>query len=123
MIGLRAHLETKDPDVIRLAKEKRLRGWSFDIMRPQETRAERENDLPLRTITDFDMSEVSLISDKMRPWYESTTVETRAGESGEETVELRAEEFEADYVGFEDKKKKPDNSKLKEMIERYGGKV
>ena len=89
VIGLRAHLETKDPDVIRLAKEKRLRGWSFDIMRPQETRAERENDLPLRTITDFDMSEVSLISDKMRPWYESTTVETRAGESGEETVELR----------------------------------
>lgn len=123
VIGLRAHLETKDPDVIRLAKEKRLRGWSFDIMRPQETRAERENDLPLRTITDFDMSEVSLISDKMRPWYESTTVETRAGESGEEIVELRAEEFEADYVGFEDKKKKPDNSKLKEMIERYGGKV
>ena len=123
VIGLRAHLETKDPDVIRLAKEKRLRGWSFDIMRPQETRAERENDLPLRTITDFDMSEVSLISDKMRPWYESTTVETRAGESGEEIVELRAEEFEADYVGFEDKKKKPDNSKLKEMIKRYGGKV
>ena len=123
VIGLRAHLETKDPDVIRLAREKRLRGWSFDIMRPQETRAERENDLPLRTITDFDMSEVSLISDKMRPWYESTTVETRAGESGEEIVELRAEEFEADYVGFEDKKKKPDNSKLKEMIERYGGKV
>lgn len=123
VIGLRAHLETKDPDVIRLAKEKRLRGWSFDIMRPQETRAERENDLPLRTITDFDMSEVSLISDKMRPWYESTTVETRAGESGEETVEFRAEEFEADYVGFEDMKKKPDNSKLKEMIERYGGKV
>ena len=123
VIGLRAHLETKDPDVIRLAKEKRLRGWSFDIMRPQETRAERENDLPLRTITDFDMSEVSLISDKMRPWYESTTVETRAGESGEEIVELRAEEFEADYVGFEDMKKKPDNSKLKEMIERYGGKV
>lgn len=123
VIGLRAHLETKDPDVVRLAKEKRLRGWSFNIMRPQETRAERENDLPLRTITDFDMSEVSLISDKMRPWYESTTVETRAGESGEETVEIRAEEFEADYVGFEDNKKKPDNSRLREMIEKYGGKV
>lgn len=123
VIGLRAHLETKDPDVVRLAKEKSLRGWSFNIMRPQETRAERENDLPLRTITDFDMSEVSLISDKMRPWYESTTVETRAGESGEETVEIRAEEFEADYVGFEDNKKKPDNSRLREMIEKYGGKV
>lgn len=123
VIGLRAHLETQDPDVVRLAKEKRLRGWSFDIMRPQETRAEMPNGMPIRTITDFDISEVSLISDKMRPWYESTTVETRAGESGEETVEVRAEEFEADYVGFEDDKKEADNKKLKELIEKLGGKV
>lgn len=123
VIGLRAHLETSDPEVIRLAKEKRLRGWSFDIMRPQETRAEREGDLPIRTITDFDISEVSLISDKMRPWYESTTVETRAGEDGEVTVEIRAEEFDADYIGFKEETKKPDNSKLKELIEKLGGKV
>ena len=125
MIGLRAHLETEDTDVIKLAKEKRLRGWSFDIKNAVETRAERDGDIPLRTITDFDISEVSLISDKMRPWYESTTVETRAGEDGEITVELRAEEFEADYIGFEDKEKpeKADNSKLKELIEKYGGNV
>lgn len=123
VIGLRAHIETSDPEVVRLAKEKRLRGWSFDIKRPVETRAEMPNGIPLRTITDFDISEVSLISDKMRPWYESTTVETRAGEDGEETTEIRAEEFEADYVGFEDKKEKPDNSKLKNLIEKYGGNV
>lgn len=123
VIGLRAHLETRDPEVVRLAKEKRLRGWSFDIIHPQETRAEMPNGIPLRTITDLDISEVSLISDKMRPWYESTTVETRAGEDGEETVEIRAEEFEPDYIGFEPEKKKPDNSKLKEMIEKHGGKV
>lgn len=121
VIGLRAHLETKDPDVIRLAKERRLRGWSFDIRNAVETRADQPNGMPLRTITDFDISEVSLISDKMRPWYESTTVETRAGENGEETVELRAEEFEADYVGFGDVK--PDNSELKKLIEKYGGSV
>lgn len=121
VIGLRAHLETKDPDVVRLAKEKRLRGWSFDIRNPVETRADQPGGMPLRTITDFDISEVSLISDKMRPWYESTTVETRAGESEKETVELRAEEFEADYVGFGDEK--PDNSKLRELIKRLGGNV
>lgn len=123
VIGLRAHLETRDPEVVRLAREKRLRGWSFDIMRPQETRAETPNGIPLRTITDFDISEVSLISDKMRPWYESTTVETRAGENGEETIEIRAQEFDADYVGIEPEKQKPDNSKLKEIIQKHGGKV
>lgn len=100
-----------------------MRGWSFDIKRPIETRAETPGGLPIRTITDFDISEVSLISDRMRPWYESTTVEMRAGEEGEETVEIRAEEFEPDYIGFEDKEKKPDNSKLKKIIEKYGGKV
>lgn len=123
VIGLRAHLETKDPEVVRLAKEKRLRGWSFNMKNVTEERAERPDGMPIRTVTDFDISEVSLISDKMRPWYESTTVETRAGEDGEENIELRAEEFEADYIGFEDKKEKPDNSRLKEMIEKYGGNI
>lgn len=126
VIGLRAHLETEDPEVVRLAKEKRLRGWSFDIKHPTEQRAELPNGMSLRTITDFVISEVSLISDRMRPWYESTTVETRAGEDGEETIEIRAEEFEPDYIGFEDKKKpenKPDNSRLKDLIKKYGGKI
>ena len=125
IVGLRAQAEITDPEVIKAAKEKRLRGWSFDIMRPSEQRAELPNGMPLRTITDFDISEVSLITN-MRPWYESTTVETRAGEDGEITVELRAEEFEAEYVGFEDKQakeKEPNLSKLKEKIEKYGGKV
>lgn len=126
VIGLRAHLETEDTEVIRLAKEKRLRGWSFDIKNPTEQRAELPNGIPLRTITDFNISEVSLVSDRLRPWYESTTVETRAGKDGEEITELRAEEFEPDYIGFEDKKKpenKPDNSRLKDLIKKYGGKI
>lgn len=126
VIGLRAHLETDDAETIKLAKEKRLRGWSFDMSRITEERAVREGDLPLRTITDFDLSEVSLISDKMQPWYPSTTVETRAGEDGEETIEVRAEGFEAEYIGFDNKPtnpEKPDNSKLKEMIKKYGGKI
>lgn len=107
------------------AKEKRLRGWSFGFTSPTEERADR-NGMPIRTITDLVLKEVSLIDDAMRPWYPSTTVETRAGEEGEETFEIRAEEFEADYVGFEDKKepeKKPDNSKIKNLIKKYGGNV
>lgn len=125
VVGLRAHAEITDPEVIKAARERRLRGWSFDIKRPAEQRAELSSGMPLRTITDFDISEVSLVTSGFRPWYESTTVETRAGEDGEATAELRAEEFEAEYIGFEDKKEpeKADNSKLKEMIKRYGGNI
>ena len=49
--------------------------------------------MPVRTISDLTLKEVSLIDDTMRPWYTSTTVETRAGENGEETFEIRAEEL------------------------------
>lgn len=124
VVGLRAQAEITDPEVIRAAKEKRLRGWSFNIIRPSEQRAELPNGMPLKTITDFDISEVSLITN-MRPWYESTTIETRAEGDEEVTVELRAEEFEAEYVGFEDKKEpeKVDNSNLKEIIKKYGGNI
>ena len=125
VVGLRAHAEINDPEIVKKAKEKRLRGWSFGFTNPIEERADR-NGMPIRTITELVLKEVSLIDDTMRPWYPSTTVETRAGEKGEETLEVRAEEFEADYVGFENKKepeKKPDNSKLKNMIKKYGGNI
>ena len=81
--------------------------------------------MQVRTITDLILKEVSLIDDAMRPWYPSTTVETRAGEEREETFEISAEEFEAAYIGFEDKNEpeKPDNSKLKNLIKKYGGNV
>lgn len=125
VIGLRAHAEFTDSEVINDAKAGKLRGWSFGMRNVTETRAESENGIPVRNVTGFTLDEVSLINDKMKPWYESTTVETRAGEDGEVTVELRAEEFEAEYIGFEDKKEpeKADNSKLKEMIKKYGGNI
>lgn len=123
VIGLRAHSVITDPAVIKAAKEGRLRGWSFRFFKPKETRANLENGMELRKITDLEIDEVSLIDERMRPWYESTTVEARAGEDEVVTMEIRAEEFEADYIGFEDKKEKPDNSKLKELIKKYGGNV
>ena len=125
VIGLRAHAEITDPDVVQLAKEKRLRGWSFDMRNVVEKRSEQENGIPLRTVTGFDISEVSLISDKMRPWYESTTVETRADGDDLVTIERRAEEFEPEFIGLENKNDnmQHDNSKLKEIIQKLGGTV
>lgn len=120
-VGLRAHVEIDDQEVVQKAKEKRLRGWSFGFTNPTEERAER-NGMPIRTITDLVLKEVSLIDDAMRPWYPSTTVETRSGEEREVTIEIRAEDFVPDYIGCEDKKQ-PNNKKLKELIEKYGGNV
>ena len=73
-IGLRAHAEIDNPEVVQKAKEKRLRGWSFGFTNPTEERADR-NGMPVRTISDLTLKEVSLIDDTMRPWYTSTTVE------------------------------------------------
>lgn len=117
VIGLRAHAEITDEEVIKEAKANRLRGWSFDIKNPVDYRAEREGKLPLRTISDFEISEVSLISN-MKPWYNSTTVEARAENS---TVEIRAEEFEAERYGFDDNKINKNKKELKQIIENLGG--
>lgn len=121
VIGLRAVVDIEDAEVIKKAKEKRLRGWSFGFTEPVEQRSEA-NGMEMRSISDLNLLEVSLIDEEMRPWYESTTVETRAGESGNITLEVRAEEFEMEYVDTE-VSKKTDNSKLKNLIEKLGGNV
>lgn len=120
VIGLRAHAVISDPEVVQKARDKRLRGWSFGFYKPTETRSEASNGMTVRKITDLNIKEVSLIDQNMRPWYDSTTVETR-GDGEEMEIEQRAEEFEADYIGFE--AKKPDNSRLKNIIEGLGGTV
>lgn len=123
VIGLRAHAEISDAEIVRKAKEKRIRGWSFRFFKAvADCRAQSDVGIPIRTIKDMEIDEVSLIDENMRPWYPSTTVEARAGEESNTCYEIRAEEFEADYIGFENDKKQ-NNSKLKEMIERHGGKV
>lgn len=116
VIGLRAHAELTDKEVIKLAKENKLRGWSFDMVKPTAIRAEQENGLPIRTVTDFDINEVSLISN-MKPWYNSTTVETRA--DGETVKELRAEEFDTEVINYLNQNK--NKQELKKMIQKLGG--
>ena len=122
VIGLRAHAEITDPEIVKKAKQKKLRGWSFGFANPTETRADMENGMSRRRITDMDLKEVSLIDEEMNPWYMSTTVETRAGDEGAVEIEIRAEDFETEYEGLENKKEY-DNSKLKQIIEDLGGTV
>ena len=90
-IGLYARATVTDPEVIEKAKRGELRGWSFGFVALKQRRAERDG-MPLRTLEEIDLREVSLIDDKMRPAYVATSVHTRS-EGGEE-VEFRAMEGE-----------------------------
>ena len=61
-----------------------------------ETRADG---LPIRHVKDFDISEISLVMNKI-PAYSSTSIEVRADteQDDDATVEIRATDLEAEFV-------------------------
>lgn len=101
-VGLRAETVITDSEVIEGARTGKLKGWSFNMMKVSDEVEERAGQLPLRTIKDFQMSEITLAMNKL-PVYSSTSIEIRAGD--EEEVEQRAVESEFDVI---DKTEKPE---------------
>lgn len=111
-VGLRAETVITDPEVIDAARKKKLRGWSFKMIRPEDSMEERaDRPLPVRKISNFLMPEVSLIMKKV-PCYSSTSIEIRAGEV--EDVEQRAMD---DNMDFSEEKKNCEEyrSRLEEL--------
>lgn len=86
-VGLRADAIVTDPEVIQGAREKKLKGWSFNMKNVKDEIEERAGQLPLRRVKDFDMTEITLAM-RRYPVYSSTSIEIRAGEESE--TELRA---------------------------------
>ncbi len=82
-IGLYASAEITDPEVVTAAREGRLTGWSFAFVNPKDS-WETQDKICLRSITDMDLLEVSILT--KRPAYPATSVEVRDGEQ----CELRA---------------------------------
>lgn len=79
-IGLRARLETSDPQVVEDAKQGRLVGWSFgfrDIEGGVLQMRDEETGLPLRKVTDMILREVSLLNSERTPAYAGTLVNVR----------------------------------------------
>ena len=112
-IGLHAELKTSDPEVVEAAKQKKLRGWSFNMRNIVDEIEERADKLPLRHVKEFDMDEISLILHKV-PVYSATSVEVRA--EAEEDVEVRGtvENVELDEVS----EKKPEEKTNRTFEER-----
>lgn len=104
-IGLKAHAEVTDEEIIRKARSNQLSGWSFGMYVNECEMEERSNAIPRRRLKDIDVFEVSIIDNTLMPCYAGTSVECRAeGENAlletrsfEDTVEIKAEASPESY--------------------------
>lgn len=80
-IGLKAHAEITDAKVISDARAGKLVGWSFGFRdRAVEVLQDNETGLPLRSVKDLDLYEVSILNDEKTPAYNGTSVSVRSAE-------------------------------------------
>lgn len=119
-VGLRAETVITDEETIKGAKEGKLKGWSFNMMKVKDTIEERAGKLPLRTVKDFVMTEITLALRK-QPVYSSTSIELRAEE--EEEIEIRTTELDTEVVDLRAKVSDPIDfseyeNKIQNMKER-----
>lgn len=105
-IGLHADVVITDPEIVEIAKQGRIRGWSFGMYNVVDELVEREGDIPLRKVSSLDLDHVSLIVNKT-PAYSATSVEIRA--DSETIVETRMSE-EPLHITVEDTSPSYDNS-------------
>lgn len=85
-IGLKAEAVVTDGEVVSLARRGELRGWSFGFTNAKDRWEDAPDGLQRRTLDDFDLKEVSVLS--ITPAYVGTSVELR-GEDVSET-EMRS---------------------------------
>ena len=95
-IGLRAHAEVKDPEVVQKAREKKLRGWSFGFFERDASEEDMQNDMVRRYVEEMELLEVSIIDERKMPCYEGTSIEARA--EGGTVLTPEPLEVRADYV-------------------------
>ncbi|MBP3784593.1 MAG: HK97 family phage prohead protease [Butyrivibrio sp.] len=97
-IGLHALATITDPEVIELAREKKLSGWSFGFYYLDfKTDYDYSNHVERRVVTELELVEVSIIDDQMTPIYAGTSIHSRA-EDNESKVLLRA--FDNDVISY-----------------------
>ena len=90
-IGLRAEITIVDKEVVQKARDGKLSGWSFGfIANDDEITTEGKDEI--RTVTDMELLEVSILDDTKAPAYYGTSIEAREG--GARMKEIRADAFE-----------------------------
>ena len=89
-IGLRAEITITDKEVVEKARSGKLSGWSFGFIANDDEITTEGND-EIRTVTDLELLEVSILDDTKAPAYYGTSIEAREG--GAKMVEIRADAF------------------------------
>ena len=89
-IGLRADITISDKEVVQKAREGKLSGWSFGFI-ANDDEITTEGDDEIRTVTDMELLEVSILDETKSPAYYGTSIESREG--GARMVEIRADSF------------------------------
>ena len=89
-IGLRAEITITDEEVVQKAREGKLSGWSFGFIANDDILSTEGND-EIRTVTDLELLEVSILDDTKAPAYYGTSIESREG--GAKMVEIRTDAF------------------------------
>ena len=83
-IGLRAHAEITNPQIVADVKSGKLRfrGWSFGFT-DRDVEQGEENGLTVRNVKDLNLYEVSLIDRSKVPAYDGTLVAVRSADDSE----------------------------------------
>ena len=89
-IGLRAEITITDEEVVEKARAGELSGWSFGFTANKDELTAFGDD-EVRTVTDLDLLEVSILDDTKQPAYYGTSIEARDSDS--KKIEVRAESF------------------------------
>lgn len=110
-IGLRGEITITDAEVVKKARENKLSGWSFGFFCNSDE-VSIDGDRELRTVTDMDLAEVSILDDTRTPAYYGTSIESRGGENMK--LEIRADSIES--AGEEEKTVEVDVNYLANMI-------
>lgn len=113
-IGLHANVLITDPDLIAIAKQGKIRGWSFGMRNVIDEIEPRAESLPIRHVKKIDLDHVTLVVNKL-PCYAATSVEVRA--DSETVLETRSFDTEitvSDMV--ETPKKEIDYTKFENRI-------
>lgn len=86
-IGLHADATIEDERLAQLARQGRLRGWSFGMQNVVDELVQREKELPIRRIKAMELDHITLVLNK-RPVYSAMSLELRSSEQVQ--VETRA---------------------------------
>lgn len=113
-IGLRAHAEIEDAEVIEKARQKKLRGWSFGFKEEGASEEAMPNGMKRRFVEDMELLEVSIIDERKIPCYRGTSIEARA--EGKETITTDIVETRTVYVESKEVTESADYSKYKNRI-------